>query len=100
MAYRLIKGGESLKFNVPAGESRTLKLDQSERPTVAAVPGGNTASVEYSVSNPDDIDNDSAIWHNWASGDVTETTVDGLAVVATGIRFSATGGPVDFEIAL
>lgn len=71
--------------------SDPLLLENTGSNTLVSVVPGTNAKVEYSISSIDDISSGRATWHEWPSGDVTETTVDSLAPGATALRLVSTG---------
>lgn len=67
--------------------------------SVTAIPGANSALVEHTTSLDEDV-LASAVWQEWPSGTVTETTGDVITSPITGLRFTAIGGECTFEIVI
>lgn len=70
-------------------------------PVVAVVAnpaGGASGTVAHTIS-PDPSDG-SALWLDWPSGAVNTTTYDVIQDPITGLRLSASGGSVAFEVAV
>ena len=85
----------------------TTTLDDSESEivkappvpcTISVIPGANTGLVQYTTSPESDIDDASATWQEWSKGSVTSNTSSILLGNVSGLKFSATGGEVTFEI--
>lgn len=75
-------------------------LPGSEKVTITVIPGANSGLVEFTTSPDSEITAATATWHEWPSGTVTQNTIDYIDSPITGLRFSATGGDVDFEVVI
>ena len=59
---------------------------------------GATATVEMTISSPEYILRNDAIWQPWDNGDVSEVTSGALTAGITAVRAVATGGTVTWEV--
>jgi len=67
--------------------------------TCAIIPGvGGAGHIEYSISPPDQILDDTAWWWCWPAGTVSEPFCDLLQGPVTAIRAVSIAGSVSFEI--
>jgi len=60
--------------------------------TVCVIPDDATGKVQYTTSPEASIADDTAIWRDWAAGEVDETTETVFDAPITGLRLAYTGG--------
>lgn len=61
------------------------------RDVAVAVTPGTDALVQYTLSGYDAIEADTATWHDWPGGVVTDPTVDSITGAASALRLVSTG---------
>ena len=67
--------------------------------TMRVIPsGGATGRIEATLSPKEEIEAGTAVWENWASGNVTSITTDGLTFPVTGLRGVSQTGTIDIEV--
>lgn len=99
-------------FNTPSGllryshaESATVGTTEAvllpgngKVPTVHVVPGATSSgSVEMTISSPDKVKADTAVWMAWTDGAVSAATLKALAFPVTAVRLVVTG-TCDWEV--
>lgn len=89
--YITVADGETEIVSIPP-------LDSAHRISVTAIPGSNTALVQYTTSSDADVIADTATWQNWIYGSVSATTNGVVIAPITGLKLGATGGECNFEI--
>ena len=88
--YRGTDSGTSEALYIPGHGNDVLVMVNPEE--------GATATVEYTISSPEYILRDDAIWKAWDSGDVAEATSGALTAGITAVRVVATGGAVTWQV--
>lgn len=94
--------GFTHKSTVADGATEVLlvpPLDSGAHVSVSAIPGANTALVEFTTTPDADVAA-SGVWQEWPDGSVTSTTSNKVMSPITGLRFSATGGDCSFEVVM
>lgn len=71
--------------------SEALYLPSEARGVVVGVTPGTSARVEVTISTIAEVEAATATWYPWASGDVTEATIDYLSFNVTALRLVSTG---------
>jgi hypothetical protein len=68
--------------------------------TCTIITSGNSGRFEFTTSPKAKIIANTATWHNWASGDVTTTTVDSITAPVTAIRGVSVSGSINIEVVI
>jgi len=57
-----------------------------------------TGRIEFTISSPEKIAADTAVWLPWGKGDVTVNSMDVIPAKVSAIRLVSTAGAVDAEL--
>ena len=68
--------------------------------TCTVIPGGNSGKIQTTTSPMAAIAAGTAIWIDWAEGDVTATTSDIISGPVTGVRGVSVSGGIAIEIVI
>lgn len=71
--------------------SEPLIIPSAGREVAVAVSPGTDATVQFTLSDYESIEDGSAVWDDWPSGAVTTATTDGLQGSVSAIRLVSTG---------
>lgn len=71
--------------------SDALIVPSVGRDASVSVTPGTDAKVQYTLSSYDDIEADTATWHDWPAGAATEKTADSITGAASALRLVSTG---------
>lgn len=61
------------------------------RDAAIAVTPGTNAKVQYTLSDYDAIEADTAVWYDWDAGVITDPTADAVAGSVSALRLVSTG---------
>jgi len=73
--------------------------NQSGYVGVKVIPSGNTGKIQSTMSSLAKINAGTAIWTDWAEGNVTATTEDAVTGI-TGLRGVSVSGAIDIEVVI
>ena len=78
--------------------SNPVHIKDSTSPITVGLHPTGSATVQYTISNKQDIVDGNAYWVDWDIGSVTAGTVQVIIGAVTAIRVVTVGGPAVLEI--
>jgi len=79
------------KETVTDSTSDALMIPKEDIDAVVAVSPGTSATVQYTISSFNNVEDGTAIWIDWTDGEVTEITASTITGNITALRLISTG---------
>jgi hypothetical protein len=97
-------GGYTYSAEIADGESDVVKIPPSGRGVSVGIAvlvcGTNTGRVDVTIDSEEAIDDDSAVWISWETGETTGTVLDTFQLKVTAIRAVSVSGPITFKLSI